>query len=167
MRKFIPILISSIILSLVILAGCKKEDDKTDDSQYFIRYKADGQLIEHKNEATLFAVTGQSGVQHNAVVSGFTGNTNISIQAFDNKPIAASIYNGYELKMNYVEGAILGFGRDGSIYGTDGTNPNVLLNITTWSSTEARGTFSGVVKLTSGALTITITEGEFYVKRTN
>lgn len=167
MRKIIPFLISAIVLSIVLLAGCKKEDEKTDNGKYFIRYKADGQLIEHKNESTLFAVTGQSGVQHNAVVSGFTGNTNISIQAYDNKPIEASIYDGYELKVNYVEGAILGFGRDGSLYGTDGTNPNVLVNISTWSSTEARGTFAGIVKLTSGTSTINITEGEFFVKRAN
>jgi len=160
-----------IIFSLTILlfTGCKKDEDNKGPSAvgYFIRFKADGQQVEFTNQTTLTAATGQSLSQYNAVVSGFSGNHNISVQMFDNEAIRTSVYEGYENKVSYFEGALIGYGKDGVIYGTNAINPEVTVNLTEWTATEAKGTFSGKVKATSASTEIAITEGEFYVKRLN
>lgn len=167
MRIFTSILLISSVLAIVLISGCKKDDDGAATGAYYIRFKADGQLTEFTNQVALNAATGQSQSQYNAVVSGFNGNHNISVQMFDNEAIHVSVYEGYENKVSYFEGALIGYGKDGVIYGTNGVNPEVVVNLTHWTATEAKGTFSGKVKAISGPTVVSITEGEFFVKRLN
>ncbi len=169
MRLFRSILLIIFPLTILLSNGCKKDDEDKGplSTGYFIRFKADGQQVEFTNQAALTAATGQSLSQYNAVVSGFSGNHNISIQMFDNEAIRTSVYEGYENKVSYFEGALIGYGRDGVIYGTSGVNPEVTVSLTVWTATEAKGTFSGKVKATNASTEIAITDGEFFVKRLN
>ena len=90
MRIFSSILLIFAALTILLLAGCKNDDDNgSSTGAYYIRFKADGQFTEFVNQTTLTAATGQNQKQYNAVVSGFNGNHNISMQMFDNEAIHA------------------------------------------------------------------------------
>lgn len=160
------------ICAAALLAGsCKKETSPPPPADttgpYFIRFKADGVLREYNYQPSLTATYAATATQHIATASTFntSDGSNFTIQLFDGKAIAPGTFSGYAFSGTHFFGAILSHRSSGVDYGTDGANPQVEVVLTDWTTTEAKGTFSGIVKHLSGTTTITITDGEFYVKR--
>ncbi|HSM46343.1 MAG TPA: hypothetical protein VK872_00895, partial [Draconibacterium sp.] len=72
---------------LVVLFGSCKNDDSDTGSEYYVRFNANGQKVEYTIHNSLVAAFGQSGIQYNAVFTGYDATSNISLQVYDNKAI--------------------------------------------------------------------------------
>jgi hypothetical protein len=152
---------------LVVLFGSCKNDDSDTGSEYYVRFNANGQKIEFRTYNSLVAAFGQSGVQHNAVFTGYDAKSNISLQVFDSKAIAPATFTGYALTGTSFVGALIGYqDNSGTLYSQGATGSNASITISEITSAAVRGTFNGTVKA-SGKPDISITNGEFYVWRAN
>lgn len=158
------------LLVFTILSGifvsCK--DDETETSgEYYVRFNANGQKIEFKVQGATVAAFGQAANIYNAVFTGYDASSNLILQVFDKKEITTSSYSGYTLSGASFIGSLISYqDASGTVFRQDVSNPVTTVTISEITSETVRGTFSGIVK-TSGKPDISITQGEFYVWRTN
>lgn len=92
------------VLLVALLVSCKNDDADT-GSEYYVRFNANGQKVEYTIHNSLVAAFGQSGIQYNAVFTGYDATSNISLQVFDNKAIAPATFTGYSLSGSTFIGA--------------------------------------------------------------
>jgi hypothetical protein len=162
-----------LFFCLLLTFGCTKQETPTppnaNTGQYYVRFKADGVLREYTYQPSLTAIYIVNATQHLMQISTFntTNNTNCSIAIYEGKELAPGTFSGYANQGTYFYGGFLSYGENGVAYGTSGLNPEVEVVLSEWTATEAKGTFSGVVKELTTSSTIQITEGEFFVKRGN
>ncbi len=156
-----------VLLFLAVTSGSCSKDDETAESEYYVRFNANGQKLEFTLQGAVLAAFGQSGNQYNAAFTGGNTNSNVSLQVFDNKAITTATYSRYVLTGSAFIGAIIGYqDNSGTLFTQGAVNPNTSITISAITSTTVKGTFSGTVKA-AGKPDISITNGEFYVWRAN
>lgn len=183
MKKTIKI--NQIILAMMIAImsfGCETNDDQELDpnsnpSGYFVKAKVDGKLVEFKTATLLDGAIGSSieGVYDFTMSGGrqVSGQSalaeSITIILRETSPITEKSYSGYAPFSYGFKGVLLGYALDieDKVYSTDITNVNSFLEISEIKEASLKGKFSGVVKDFLSGDTKTITEGEFFVKRSN
>jgi hypothetical protein len=151
----------------------------TDDnpSGYFVKAKVDGKLVEFKTLTLIDGAMGSTlpGV-YDLTVSGarqISGQSalaeSISIILRVTSPITEKSYSGLEPFEYGFKGVLLGYSLESEnrAYTTDGNAANSFLEITEIKDASLKGKFHGVVKDFLSGETKTITEGEFFVKRSN
>ncbi|MGF1638573.1 MAG: hypothetical protein ACFCUU_15960 [Cyclobacteriaceae bacterium] len=175
------------MMSIALISfGCGANDeqdmdldlDKDDNaSGYFLKAKVDGKLVEFKTETLLDG--GMSSTIPGVYVLSLSGAREISGQAAlaesitivltETSPITQKSYSGYAPFENGFKGVLLGYALDveDKIYTTDITNVESVLEITEIKASFIKGKFNGVVKDFLSGDTKTISEGEFFVKRSN
>ena len=183
MKKSIKINQILLIMMIGIMSfGCGSNDDQDMDpdktsSEYFMKAKVNGTLVEFKTETLLSGAIGSSiqGV-YDLSLSGGRQLSNqsglaesITIVLRETSPITQKNYSGLAPFEYGFKGVLLGYAFDieDKVYTTDINGPNVNLEITEIKETHIKGKFSGVVKDFLNGETKTITEGEFFVKRGN
>ncbi len=159
------ILILGIVFSSLVFNSCKK--DATSGDGYVMRFYVDGSKVEFTGQGSLVAAFAQSGTIFNAVFTGYTANSNMGLQIFDNKAIGATTYSGYGIVGSSIVGVLISYeDTDGTVY-TQGTGTtDATITISEITDTTVRGTFSGTLKA-NGKPDIKITNGEFFVWRAN
>jgi len=152
--------------------GCNKEDDKnpptsTPTGQYYIKFKVDGVWQEMKTQNTLMGIIGQSGDQHAMAIDGYSqGGANTNILVMDDKEITTGVYSDFEIFPTFQRGVIIAWtNENGYTFNTTYQNKLGSVNITSITSSEIRGTFSGELIDLVSQDEVTVTEGEFFVKR--
>jgi glutamate synthase domain-containing protein 3 len=160
-------LLTTCFALFALATGSCKKDDATDDGKYFIRFNANGSKVEFTVQGSLVAAFGQAGTQYNAVFTGGDAASNISLQVYDGKAIAAGTFSGYTITGGAVVGAIMGYSdNSGTLYTQGSVGSNASITISEITTTTVRGTFSGTLKA-SGKTDIVVSQGEFYVWRAN
>lgn len=161
---------AGLLLAGALLSGCgsSTEPGGNGNGQYYMRFRANGTLVEFTQQASLLAASSQSGTQYVMVISGFNANSNFSISLFDNAAITAKTYTGYpNLVTGGVNGALFAYEDDnGVVYSGGAGTINHSATLTEITSSTVRGTFQGTVK-GGGGPDVSITSGEFYVQRVN
>ncbi len=157
--------ILAFVLFAGLLGGCKK--DETSDNGYWIKFKVDGNQVEYTLQSSLVAAFAQAGTQYNAVITGSDSKSNVGLQVYDSKAIAANKYSGYTISNGAVVGVLMHYADgNGTVYNQSVTNSNLEITVSELNTTTVRGTFNGTLKA-SGKSDISITEGKFYVWRAN
>lgn len=161
------ILIFVMLLSVAFLhESCSKDEKET--GEYYMRFKANGTLVEYTNQLGLTAGFAQSGNQYVGTISGWNdASSNFSLILYSLAPIYETTYSGYTAS---VDGTV------GILFAYKEKNSGVIFSSEIISKLDAQGTisemtdkgvkgkFSGTVKA-AGQSDISITEGSFYVKR--
>jgi hypothetical protein len=153
------------ILSITFITSCEKEEEP---GEYYMRFKANGKLIEYTNQLGLSAGFSQSGNQHIGTISGWNdASSNFSFLLYNLAPITENTYSGYSFSTEGTVGVLLVHKEPGSgeVF-SSGVTPDydARVTISEIDGTAVKGTFSGLIKA-SGLPDINITEGSFFVKR--
>ncbi len=150
----------------IVISSCSK--DEADG--YYIRFRANGELVEFKNQLILTAGFGQSGDLHTGTISGANdADSNVGLQIYNNAPILAGTYSGYGVSGGAVVGVIIGYKEKSSgVLFSSGGGPNVdaTVVITEITETTVKGTFHGKIMAT-GQPDIVVTNGSYFVRRAN
>jgi hypothetical protein len=147
--------ICSWLICFTLLFGGCSEDEPAED-KYYISFMADLTRIVFTDQPVLTASYSQSGSQYNCTIGGGDRTSNITIQILDNGSIAVGAYTDVQIKYQ---------DDHGDVFEQDSGNADATATITAMTATSVRGRFSGTVSTTNSV--ISITEGEFFVKRTN
>ncbi len=177
--------INQIILAMMVAImsfGCDTNDDQdmnpdNNPSGYFVKAKVDGKLVEFRTETLLDGAMGSSipGVYDLTLlgarqVSGQSALAeSISIILRETAPLTETSYSGLEQFEYGLKGVLIGYSLEieNKAYTTDANAANSFLEITEIKETSLKGKFNGVVIEFLSGETKTITEGEFFVKRSN
>jgi hypothetical protein len=155
------------VVNIFTFSACRNDDN---NQIYYIRFLANGTLIEYTNQLVLIAGFGQATGIYTGTVSGANDlSSNIGLQIYNNSPIVEGIYSGYGIIDNAVVGVIIGYTEKNSgVLFSSGGGPNVdaTVEISELTSTSLRGTFKGTL-LATGRSNISITDGSFFVRRAN
>jgi hypothetical protein len=159
-----------LIAQIFLFAACDKDDDNDKTGQYYFRFSANGTMVEFNHQLLLTAGFGQSPPIYAATASGANdATTNISLIIYNNGPIVADVYSGYDIVEGEVIGVIIAYldKKTGVVFGSGG-GPDVdaTVEITELTATYMKGKFNGTV-VASGQDDIAITNGSFYVRRVN
>ena len=168
-----PIAFGALVLFTTFAVGCGSATDSTNSQQstYFIRFKANGTQYEYHDVianpvVASFAKVGPeySFIASGVSASGVTSGGGITLNAFDVSPITTKTYGAFQgAGTGYTVGQILFQLGTGSYDNTD-PNSDVRVTLTQITATEARGVFSGTVTSASHG-SVVITNGEFFAKR--
>lgn len=153
----------------VFFAGCSKDETPEEETgSYFIKAKVNGAQVEMKEQKTLQGVAGNNGVQHSAYIEGENEvQQAITIHFFDLEPVGVGTYTGLEV----VEGANfkgvnIGYIFDATtVYATALEGPVSSGTILVLNENEIKGTFSGIIREPLTGETLTVSAGEFYVRK--
>jgi asparagine N-glycosylation enzyme membrane subunit Stt3 len=169
MKKSHFILSFSLLIWLSITSISCNDEEGNGLLNNSIKFKIDGNLIEFKDQTKLFGFYGSNGSQHTLLIQSDNGEEEINIQIFDDTPITVATYTGFDLNSNNViEGITIGvFTNDGIVYTTDATNVIGSVIVTDLGDNLIKGTFSGELRDPETGNSVTLTEGEFTVKRVN
>jgi hypothetical protein len=155
------------VINIFAFSACSNDDN---DQIYYIRFSANGNLIEYTNQLVLIAGFGQATGIYTGTVNGANDlSSNIGLQIYNNNPIVEGIYSGYGIIDNSVVGVIIGYTeKDSGVLFSSGGGPNVdaTIEISEITPTSLRGTFNGTL-LAAGRSNINITNGSFFVRRAN
>lgn len=168
MKKAVKFILTLLVFvsGVFFTQSCSKDED--DAGEYYMRFKANGTLVEYTNQLGLSAGFAQSGNQHVGTVSGWNdASSNFSLLLYDVEPIAEKTYSGYSASVNGVVGVLFAHKeKETGVNFSSGVDAefNASTIITEITDAAVRGTFNGKVKA-AGQTDISITEGEFYVKR--
>lgn len=163
---YVAISMAAITIFIIVFTSCSK--DEADG--YYIRFRANGELVEFTNQLILTAGFGQSGVFHTGTISGANdADSNVGLQIYNNAPILAGTYSGYGVSDGVVVGVIIGYKEKSSgVLFSSGGGPNVdaTVVITEITETTVKGTFHGKIMAT-GQPDIVVTDGSYFVRRAN
>lgn len=160
-----------LVLTLGGIAACGKDSGTgPDNGSYYYRFDANGTRITFTQQASLVAAFGEAGNQRDLVITGYDADSNSAVQIYDNAQIGTGTWSGYNVDIGTgtLIGVIMHY-RDasGTLYQQDtSTQSTDKVTITDVNATSVRGTFSGHLKA-AGKPDLTISNGEFYVKRVN
>lgn len=162
-------LVFLFLLLAVVFGGCSKDETPEEETgSYFIKANIDGQWVEFKEQKTLQGLAGNNGIQHKAYVEGENEiQQAITIQFFDLEPVGVGTYSGLEVvEGGNFKGVNIGFIFDAStVYATALEGPVSSGTISVLSDKEVKGTFSGIIRDPLTGETLTVSAGEFYVKK--
>ncbi|MEE4285236.1 MAG: hypothetical protein V2I31_03775 [Mariniphaga sp.] len=167
MKKTVKLILALLVLvsGVFLLGSCAKDEDP---GEYFMRFKANGTLVEYTNQLGLAASFAQSGNQHVSTISGWNdASSNFSLLLYNLAPIAESTYSGYSVSVDGTVGVLFAHKeKESEAVFSSGVTPDYDARITISELTETgvKGTFSGLIKA-AGYPDISITEGAFFVKR--
>lgn len=157
--------LAMVIVSVTLISGCTKDEEHT---EYYMRFKSNGVMIEYTNQLGLTAGFAQSGNQYVGTISGWNdANSNFSMLLYDLAPITEITYSGYAVSVDGTVGVLLAHKEinSGKVFSSGVTSDyDARVTISEITETGVKGTFSGLIKA-SGLPDISITEGSFYVKR--
>jgi hypothetical protein len=152
----------------LLVFSCQEDEKEPAPETYFIQATINNTVVEFKDQPSLGATTAHYGDQYEL---GIYGNieeiTGILIQIYDTEPLGLGNYSGLVQTDNQMVGVRFSYVDELDNYLTDFSNPEGSLTISMLNDTLVRGFFSGVVKKTSSEETLTITNGEFFVKLVN
>ena len=148
--------------------SCKKSSDGG-EPKYYMRFKENGTQVAYNTTAQA-AFSSASGL-YMCVLNGLDPKSNMNIILTDKSPIAANI--------NYTEQILPGLANSYVFITYQNSNgvsflsgnpladqdASAKVTLTAITDDYVKGTFSG--KLTNGSTIVTITEGEFILKRVN
>jgi hypothetical protein len=168
MKKKVKLILILVVLvsGAFLFESCSKEDE--DPGEYFMRFKANGTLVEYTNQLGLSAGFAQSGNQYVGTISGWNdASTNFSLLLYNQAPITESTYSGYAVSVNGTVGVLFAHKEkeSGDVFSSGVTaDYDARVTLSEITETGVKGTFSGLIKA-AGHPDITITEGSFFVKR--
>ena len=172
---------------MVMAYSCKKDNGSTGDgSGYYMRFKINGTLVEHKAqvEGTFNKITS---LQHNTSLAGLkealvaTKNNMTLLLATDNDTQTGLSYTSYTTSASGMQKARLAnlvyIDESGNNYFSwmeefaptlpSGTETNAVIKVTEAASGYIKGNFSGVLYNNDNSKKLNVTEGEFYARRFN
>jgi hypothetical protein len=153
-----------VLLCGLLLTACGGSSTGPSGGSYYLRFTANGTLVNFTAQPSLLAAFGQSGSQYNALITGFDASSNASVQLFDGTPITPKSYSGYTLVGNAFVGVLLTYqDAAGIVYSSGSTGTAAVTQLT---ATTVTGTFSGTLQA-SGHPNLPVINGQFYVKRAN
>lgn len=155
-----------LVTSITFIVSCTKDEETP--GEYYMRFKANGTLIEYTNQFGLSAGFAQSGNQHVGTISGWNdASSNFSLLLYDVKSITESTYSGYSASVNGVVGVVFAHKEkeSGVVFSSGvGADFDAHATISDITDKDVKGSFRGTIKAT-GHPDISITEGSFLVKR--
>lgn len=188
-RYFVLRLFPYVLLpAMMIMAySCKKDNDPgSPGSGYYMRFKINGTLVEHKAqvEGTFDKVTA---LQHNTSVAGLK---EALVAAKNNMTLLLATENATQTGLSYTSYTAGGSGtqkaklanivyidENGKNYLSwmeefapalpPGTETKAIIKITESTADHIKGSFSGVLYNEGYTEKLNITEGEFYARRYN
>jgi hypothetical protein len=166
--RFIQNLFILVLIAAASIACSSDNEDIEPELNYYIRAKIDGAQVEMKEQKTLQGLAGNNGVQHTALIEGENGTQQaITIQFFDLEPVAVGTYSGLEVvEGGNFKGVNIGYIFDATtVYATAFEGPVSSGTISVLNENEIKGTFSGIIREPLTRETLTVSEGEFYVKK--
>lgn len=155
-----------LVTSLTFIVSCAKDDESP--GEFYLRFKANGTLVEYTNQLALSAGFAQNGNQHVGTISGWNNSSsNFSILLYNLAPISETTYSGYSVSADGTVGVLFAHKEkvSGAVFGS-GVTPDydAMATLSQLTETSVKGTFSGTIRA-AGHPDIGITEGEFFVKR--
>jgi hypothetical protein len=157
--------VTFIVIGTLILSCSNDETDS-----YYIRFRANGELVEFTNQLILTAGFGNTGDLYSGTISGANDvDSNIGLQIYNNAPILEDTYSGYGFSGNAVVGVIIGYKEksSGVLFSSGGgTNVDATVVISEITETTVKGTFQGRL-LANGQPDIIVTDGSYFVRRAN
>lgn len=154
-----------LVSSVFFVTSCSKDEDP---GEFYMRFKANGTLVEYTNQLGLSAGFAQSGNQHVGTISGWNdASSNFSLLLYNLSPISETTYSGYAVSVDGTVGVLFAHKEkeSGTVF-SSGVTPDYDARVTLLQLTETgvKGTFSGTIRA-AGHPDISISEGEFFVKR--
>lgn len=168
MKKTVKLILILVVLvsGAFLFESCSKDEETP--GEYYMRFKANGTLAEYTNQLGLAASFAQSGNQYFLTISGWNdASTNFSVVLYNLAPISESTYSGYVASVDGTVGVLFAHKEkeSGAVFSSGVTaDYDARVTLSEITETGVKGTFSGTVKA-SGHSDISITEGEFFVKR--
>jgi hypothetical protein len=164
-------LVSLVLAGGTLLAGCGKSHDSTgpgNSNDYFLRFNVNGSAVSFTLQTSLNAAFAHSGTVYNAVIVGFDATRNANVQIVNGSPIGTGTWHDFQIQGSALVGSLIGYqDAGGTLYGTSpGSDADVTVAITKMTDTAVRGTFSGTI-VASGHADLVVTNGEFFVPRSN
>ncbi len=160
--RFFYLLPVILFLAVILLSSCGKDEE----SVYYIRFTANGEPVEFNNQLILIAGFGHSGDIYTGTIGGANDvSSNVGLQIHNNAPITEGTYSGY----GGAAGVIISYTEKSSgVLFSSGGGPNVdaTVVITEMTATSVKGTFHGKL-LAAGQPDMTVTNGSFFVRRSN
>lgn len=168
------------IVALLIVSCAKDNDDEAEGSGdgYYITFKLDGVANEIKDY--VIPPWGSLYGDRKTYYGGFGATwaaSSIDFWVYDSNPIVVKKdYSGYVLRdtllpdgtiYTFTEGSLINYIALPLTYSTGKINPNVHVQINEITATSLRGTFRGTLKSDNGKPDIEITDGNFFVKRSD
>jgi hypothetical protein len=149
----------------LVLGACS--DSTGPDDDLYLRFLADGALVEFTDRFSLIA-TFDNGGQPYLVITGFDATSSAGLQVYHTQQITLGTYSGYELQAGGLAGVVIHYDPPGGVlHQTDTSGPvDATVTITEITGSRVRGTFSATISA-SGHADLAITEGAFSVARTN
>lgn len=150
-------------LAILLLASCKK--DKQDTPSYYFSAKIDGVKKEF-NTSVIAELNGDNQSVFYLDINGFGGTSSYPLPVFyleisDDVPIVAKTYQTIQTQSQWeANGSYLVDG----IESYDSDSHDFSITITSLTSTEAKGTFSGTIEDRSTGKIVAVTEGSFTAK---
>jgi hypothetical protein len=166
--RFIQNLFILVLIAAASIACSSDNEDIEPELNYYIRAKIDGAQVEMKEQKTLQGLAGNNGVQHTAYIEGENEiQQAITIQFFDLEPVGVGTYSGLEVvEGGNFKGVNIGYIFDATtVYATAIEGPVSSGTISVLNENEIKGTFSGIIREPLTRETLTVSEGEFYVKK--
>jgi hypothetical protein len=166
--RFIQNLFILVLIAAASIACSSDNEDIEPELNYYIRAKIDGAQVEMKEQKTLQGLAGNNGVQHTAYIEGENEiQQAITIQFFDLEPVGIGTYSGLEVvEGGNFKGVNIGYIFDATtVYATTIEGPVSSGTISVLNENEIKGTFSGIIREPLTRETLTVSEGEFYVKK--
>lgn len=168
MNKTVKLILALMVVvsGVFLLESCSKDED--DAGEYYLRFKANGTLVEYTNQLGLTAGFGQNGNQHVGTISGWNdGSSNFSVLLYNLEPISETTYSGYTVSAEGTVGVLFAHKeKETGVLFSSGADAefDATTTIMEITDTDVRGTFKGKVKA-AGHPDISVTEGSFFVKR--
>jgi len=158
--------ISSVALCVLILSACGSSTEPS-ETELFLRFNANGSLVEFTNAASLFAAFTSTSGQSNLVITGYDAVSGTNLQIYDNGPVGTGTYSGYGVVGNVLVGTLMAYeDPSGTEYVTNPGSADVTITVSEITDTRVRGTFSGTLEA-SGEPDLVVTAGSFVVQRAN
>ncbi|HEV8613194.1 MAG TPA: hypothetical protein VGQ73_06765, partial [Gemmatimonadales bacterium] len=152
-----------LLLYGILFTACKSSTGPSGGS-YYLRFNANGTLVNFTAQPSLLCAFGQSGSQYNALITGFDATSNASVQLFDGTPIAQKSYSGYTIIGTAFVGVLLTYQDATGVVYSSGSGANTgTATITQLTATTVTGTFTGTL-VANGHPNLAVSNGQFYVK---
>ncbi len=170
-------LIFIFLILTAAFSGCSKnetqeeeEEQRGKNSKYFMKAKIDGQLIEFTTNDLVIGQSGPTAFNYGFWAWGKNSDKTLSVNLEDENPVGVKTYRGYYTHDNSNLGVVIAYvinQGDNDLPVSFITDPDVddsVLNITSLSKTEAKGTFSGTLFNPATGDKVTISDGSFFVE---
>jgi len=166
--RYIHARLALLLLGALVFGSCgNSSTGPNGGGDLFMRFRANGTLIEYSLPSGLLTAVNNTAGQSNAAITGNDGGaTFIAMTVWDVTPITTKTYAGFTITTGAV-GAIIGFQNASGVDFASGSSAgDATIVITEFSATRVGGTFFGVLH-ESGEPDVVITEGQFLTERIN